>query len=148
MASGSSDPLQLIHEGRLRLTQVTAHVRTSPFRAHTQALAMTFGEVSCVVIAEPDDSLRLADASWTADPDLSPIDISDREPWSRALGKPLMWSWSMTNQQGYRDALQLELAQDVDDPPVLIQLVALGSEIKVRSVSADFIPPPTPPGQS
>jgi hypothetical protein len=144
MSSGSSDPLQLIHEGRLRLTQVTAHVRTSPFRAHTQALAMRFGDASCVVIAEPDDSLRLADASWTPDADLSPIIVSDQEPWRGALGKPLMWSWSMTNQQGYRDALQLELAQDVDDPPVLIQLVALGSEIKVRSVAADFVPPPRP----
>jgi hypothetical protein len=141
MSSATSDPLQLVHEGRLRLTQVTAHVRTSPFRAHTQALSMTFGDVSCVVVAEPDDSLRLADASWTAHPDLSPIDVSNQEPWSRALGKPLLWSWSMTNQQGYRDALQLELAQDVDDPPVLIQLVALGSEIKVRSVAADFCDP-------
>ncbi len=147
MSSATSDPLQLVHQGRLRLTQVTAHVRTSPFRAQTQALSMTFGEVSCVVIAEPDDSLRLADASWTPDPDLSPIIVGDQEPWSRALGKPLMWSWTMTNQQGYRDALQLELAQDVDDPPVLIQLLALGSEIKVRTVAADFIPPPTLPAQ-
>lgn len=143
MTSGSRDPLRLVHDEGLELTEVTAHVRSSPFRGHLVALSLTFGRVTCVVVAEQDDSLTVWPV-WTADPDLSPVILSHQEPWSLVLGRPLMWSWSMTNQQGYRDALQFEFAQEPGVPTVLIQLVALGSEVRLRRVDAAFAPHPAP----
>lgn len=136
------DPLRLVHDDRLRLTEVTAHVRFSPVRGQMEALSLSFGAVTCIVVAEDDDSLTVT-SDWTADPALSSVSLSAEQPWKAAIGKPLLWSWSMTNQQGYRDGLQLELAMNVsDDSPVVIQLFSIGSEINVRAVEAGFIASP------
>jgi Family of unknown function (DUF6334) len=48
--------------------------------------------------------------SWHPDPDAISIPLDAANPWRLALGKPLFWSWSMTDQSGYRDGLQLEFA--------------------------------------
>jgi len=137
MSASSDEPLQRIHDQRLRLRQVTAHVRESAPVPYIRALSLVFDAVSIVLVAEEDDSLSIA--SEYADPELSPVSLGAEKPWSRALGKPLLWSWSMTNQQGYRDGLQLELANNVDDPSVVIQILVEASNIKVRQIEGGFV---------
>lgn len=137
MSASSDEPLQRIHDQRLRLRQVTAHVRESVPVPYIRALSLVFDAVSIVLVAEDDDSLSIA--SEYADPELSPISLGAEQPWSRALGKPLLWSWSLTNQQGYRDGLQLELANNVDDASVVIQILVEASTIKLRQIERGFV---------
>jgi hypothetical protein len=64
-----------------------------------RALRLGFDTVSCLLVAEDDDSLTVARGSRPSPaPEAGSLSLVDREPWSRALGKPLLWSWSMTNQ--------------------------------------------------
>jgi len=48
------------------------------------------------------------------------------------LGKKIMWSWALTNQQGYNDAFQFEFINDKDE--VKIQLLAIANRIKCYSL--------------
>ena len=142
MSAGSSDPLRLVHDQRLRLRQVVARLGApSPSRS-IRALCLVFDTVTCMLAAEGDDSLSITSEPAPASGPSS-VSVADEEPWSLALGKPLLWSWSMTNQQGYRDACQLEFAEDVSDQSVVIQLVVVASAIKVRLMDEEFVPPPS-----
>jgi len=143
MPAGSS-PLRDIHDRSLRLRDVIARLDDAGPRASIAALSLVFDDVTCVMSAEAaDDSLSIATGP---DPLLvsgaASRSLTAEEPWSLAVGKPLLWSWSMTNQQGYRDGCQLELAEDVSDQSVVIQLIVVASSIKVRLLDEEFLPPP------
>ena len=62
----------------------------------------------------------------------SPCAILARRPIQSAIGRPLIWAWEMTNQQGYLDGIQLEFAEDVSAESVVVQL-------RIREISSDFI---------
>jgi hypothetical protein len=143
MPAGSS-PLRDIHDRSLRLREVIARLDDPGQRRSISALSLVFDDVTCLMIAEEDDSLSIASGP---DPLLASgaasLSLTAEEPWSFAVGKPLLWSWSMTNQQGYRDGCQLEFAEDVTDQSVVIQIVVVGSSIKIRLMDEEFLPPPT-----
>jgi len=136
----SDDVLQRAHDEDARLRGVVAHTWPSPV-VHVGALSLTFDSGVVVLIAEADASLTISDpAGWQPDPGLVPISLDVKEPWNLALGKPLLWTWSMTNQFGYRDGLQLEFAEDVTDTSVVIQLIVMASTIMQRWVDEEFEP--------
>ena len=56
--------------------------------------------------------------------------------WEEAYGQHIRWYWNMVNNQGYEDGLQFEFAQDVNDNPICLQLIAIASTISVSSVIA------------
>ncbi len=57
------------------------------------------------------------------DPGINMLDISETSPWSKCIGFPLMWSWTLTNQQGYEDGLQFEFAVNVESESTLVQIL-------------------------
>ena len=94
---------------------------------------LSFQNLELSIIATEDDTVELTQGTVGTDPDHS-LHVSDEVPWSQAIGKPLRWGWLMTNQQGYQDAVQFEFARSVAEPATIIQLVAIGSSLKVLSV--------------
>jgi Family of unknown function (DUF6334) len=141
-----ADPLRLVHDEDLRLRQVTARVTAAPPAArHPRTLTLDFDGVQVVFAACADDSIAVcttSDAQALEDDEaVETVDLTDAEPWRAAVGRPLMWTWSMTNQQGYRDAFQLEFAVDTSDTSVVIQLVVLASWIHIRLVDEAYLAP-------
>ncbi len=142
-----ADPLRLVHDEGLRLRHVTACVAAAPpIARHPTTLTLDFDGVQVAFVACEDDSIAVcaaadAPAEDEDEYDVETVDLTDEEPWRAAVGKPLMWTWSMTNQQGYRDAFQLEFAVDTSDTAVVIQLIVLASWIHIRLVDEAYLPP-------
>jgi hypothetical protein len=64
----------------------------------------------------------------------SQIKISKADKlFDEASGKTLRWFWELINNQGYRDGLQLEFANSVEDRPFSIQIIAIASRLSLRS---------------
>ena len=82
--------------------------------------------------AEGDtDEIALGTDSPTKDSD----DVSGRSPWVAAIGKPLLWAWSLRNQQGYCDGVQLEFRTTVSDSGPILQLATRASCLRVFSLT-------------
>jgi hypothetical protein len=99
------------------------------------AIGFTFDKNKFYVVAQEDDSFVLHPSDWRGNPEWIPISLTKKQPWAQAIGDPLLWSWVLYNQQGYFDGIQLEFAKNTSAQSTLVQLVALGSEIKQREVA-------------
>ena len=104
-------------------------------RSFLSVLALEFEHAKVFVKVTDDDSLRISKAFSPTEEFHSSdfVTLSPCAPWKDALGNHLMWSWVLTNQQGYDDGFQLEFANGV-----VIQLIALGG-ISVRAVSSEWM---------
>jgi|GEM_PF-3047616 len=61
--------------------------------------------------------------------------VSAIAPWRGLIGRSLLWSWQMVNNQGYEDGWQFEFAARLENEnPATVQLVAIASEIHVAVV--------------
>jgi len=93
-----------------------------------------FQQGSYFVVATDDDSLKLTDSVAEVDVDVddfNSVNMSDKLPWQSAIGRSVRWVWTMVNQQGYLDGLQFEFANNITQEPVVIQLIAIASSIKL-----------------
>ena len=125
------DSIEKALEGRLPLSDV-AYLRV---RDPNECIAarLSFGAMDVYIVVHPDDDTL----SITAFPPDSPDEgqwCRAPAPWQAALGKPILWYWWMVNNQGYRDAFQIEFARDVEDVSICVQLVAIASRLSVREV--------------
>lgn len=93
-------------------------------------------ETVIINVQGDDDSLEIFGAEWIC-PDKEALlcDLSSVAPWNTVIGKPLMWSWDMVNQNNYRDAIQLYFAKDVSDEEVILQFVGMASQIDIYTLS-------------
>ena len=98
------------------------------------AVKFSFGNLALFVVAQEDDSFRLYQDGWCPDPKWTSCSLMESAPWSLVKGKSLLWSWVLFNQQGYLDGLQLEFANNSEDQSIVLQLVAIGCEVKQRIV--------------
>jgi Family of unknown function (DUF6334) len=118
---------------------------TPPTARNPETLTLDFEGVQIVFVARSDDSLAVCDLTDVeapeAEDDVETVDLTDEDPWRAAVGKPLMWAWSMTNNFGYRDGFQLEFAVDTSDSAVVVQLIVLSSWIHIRPLDEEFLPP-------
>lgn len=103
-------------------------------------LVLGFERTDVTLAVTEDDEFDLGSRVSADDQAIQEVDLADMVPWSRIIGLPLMWSWEMTNQQGYSDGVQLEFAKDVASESVIVQLVALGAQIRIRAISSAFLP--------
>ncbi len=94
-------------------------------------IKLAFQQNSFFVVVKEDDSLELTDKVTFTENDFKRINMSDKLPWQAAIGKQIRWIWTMVNQQGYLDGLQFEFANNINQKPVVIQLIAVASGIKV-----------------
>jgi hypothetical protein len=99
---------------------------------HSSTLEFTFDNAVLRVEAEPDfDTVKMLILN-ESDKDL--FDLSHHELWREAIGCQLTWSWMLTNQQGYRDGLQLNFC-GADCPDVRRQIVVWASTLRFARVS-------------
>jgi len=103
------------------------------------AVALHFAEGVLVIEAEPDTDqveMRLQpDAElkyWAGES--ATADASQRAVWSGLLGADCGWRWQLTNQQGYTDGAQVELATGRDRTTTL-QWVCVASALKEARVT-------------
>jgi hypothetical protein len=100
------------------------------------AITLFFGRLSFHIVVQDDDSFEIyGQDRWRPDESFQKASLARIDPWVMAKGKPLLWSWALHNQQGYLDGLQFEFAKNPMDESVVIQLVAMGNELKLRNVS-------------
>ena len=73
-----------------------------------------------------DDTIAVSSGSYS-DPSRQTINA----PWTSCIGKPLQWTWLMTNQQGYTDGARLEFTDPDSQHSVIVELVAGASSLCV-----------------
>ncbi len=104
------------------------------------AIVLEFDRTSVSFAVGADDSINTVDSRpLETDQDYRVSDISGLSPWDESIGLPLLWSWTLTNQQGYNDGVQFDFAQDGGSRSVLIQILGLAGEVKVRRMSSQFM---------
>jgi len=91
---------------------------------------LDFGTRSIVISAEPkDDSIR----AHFGEPSHSFEEgLTAREPWRTLIGCSVLWTWTLTNQRGYQDGFQIELARPGEC--WAIQFMSEGAALSVRSI--------------
>ena len=96
------------------------------------AVHLNFERASYTVGQNPDDdTITLLRRKL---PSIHPA--SEVEPFSRAIGKRVLWAWILTNQQGYTDGLQFEFWKSAEEEQVVVQFIAEASQLFVRQVPA------------
>ena len=98
------------------------------------ALMLGFDHGSVLIEAVGDDDTIRVSAIPEVDGDV----LSQQVPWRDAIGRGVVWVWSLTNQQGYRDGSQLEFGKPAqhDQPSYLsVQIIVAASALRVSMVS-------------
>ena len=139
--------LVTIHDGNEVLRRVTGAFWWSEDPSETpmlMAVVLEFDRTRVAFIVGDEDSLDPCDyQSFTSRHTCHQmVDITSTHPWTEAIGLPLLWSWVMLNQQGYNDGVQLEFSQDGGSVSVIVQMIGVASEVKIRHVSPGFISMP------
>lgn len=84
------------------------------------------GEVTITANAE-DDSIQLREGG----PEFpATFDLSGNSPWLSTIGSGVIWVWTLENQQGYVDGIQLEFNKDGVQADV--QFICEASALSVR----------------
>jgi hypothetical protein len=95
------------------------------------ALRLEFGDQSVLLTAMEDDSLKVsANQALEIFADHTVRQLTHISPWKDAVSRPLMWAWTMVNQQGYFDGIQLEFAESSEEEATRIQLLVIASSLK------------------
>jgi Family of unknown function (DUF6334) len=96
------------------------------------SLALQFENGAVLVSAAGDDDTIAVGAVAAADGQ----DISQEMPWRAAIGRGLLWWWSLTNQHGFEDGCQLEFGRAGQPPPehLCVQLMVAASQLSVSTV--------------
>jgi hypothetical protein len=111
--------------GALRSVSVTSELLAQP-----EEYELTFdGGVLLVGVNADDDSIWLG-CSTSSLPNR--IDVSSWYPWNMVIGLSVIWAWSLRNQGGYEDAIQLSFT--VEQGLATIQLVCQASAIQTLTV--------------
>ena len=108
---------------------LSAEERGPKFRFDEYVLG--FETRTIVITAEPqDDSIRVqyGEASLPFREDLTA-----REPWRTLIGCGVIWTWTLTNQNGYDDGYQVEFARPGEC--WALQFMSEGSALSVRSIA-------------
>jgi hypothetical protein len=98
-----------------------------------EAYVLRFERLTVTISVNPnDDTVEVAESERIGS---NQVKVLAEPLWPKAVGRPLRWAWLMTNQQGYRDGIQLELAHPDEPRGVCLQLVAVASALKLREVA-------------
>jgi Family of unknown function (DUF6334) len=98
------------------------------------SITLAFEHGSVLVAAQPDADTITMRAVTSADG----ANVSAERPWRDAVGRGLIWIWTLRNQHGYEDGCQLEFGDVTrhDRPRYLcVQLVVAASTLHVATVN-------------
>ncbi len=116
------------------LTEVRESERVGDHDLRSLALGFEHGAVLLSAVGE-DDTLAISALSAAHGED-----VSKDQPWNDAVGRALIWLWSLTNQQGYEDGCQLEFGAarrqgQPDGDHLCVQVMVAGSGLHISIVS-------------
>jgi Family of unknown function (DUF6334) len=112
-------------------------VREGDWLGASGPVALTLGFEHGVVLVRTDaddDTITLTSAGPA-----SGRDVSTEPPWRDAIGRGLLWVWTLTNQQGFEDGCQFEFGQvgpDAPWEPLCIQLMVAAATLHISTVNA------------
>ena len=112
-------------------------VREGEWLNATGPISLTLGFEHGVVVvsAEAEDDTITLSAAGPA----SGRDVSAEPAWRDAIGRGLLWLWTLTNQQGYEDGCQFEFGEVGHGDRaehLCIQAMVAGATLHVSTVSA------------
>jgi hypothetical protein len=84
----------------------------------------------CVAVDPNDDTVKIV-ATNVGNSHV--VNVTDQPPWSALVGSRLRWGWTLTNQRGYTDGVQLEFFHERDF--WIIQVIAEASSLTSYSIS-------------
>lgn len=100
------------------------------------AVILTFTNKTFTVCAIPsDDTIEVIANQLSLDSESEIILATEREPWSRAIGRRTLWAWNLTNQQGYPDSLQFCFANAESQEDIIIQLITVASCLNIYELN-------------
>lgn len=116
------------------LTEVRESERLGDHDLRSLALGFEHGAVLLSAVGE-DDTIAIS-----ALPAAYGEGVSQELPWSDAIGRALIWLWSLTNQQGYEDGCQLEFGAarregQPDGDRLCVQFMVAASGLRICMVS-------------
>lgn len=85
-----------------------------------------------VYVDEDTDELVVEREGARQDPRMN---VSGKPPWNSAIGKPIFWVWTLINQSGFQDGLQIEFGFTVHDSHCVVQLQGAASTLEVLEVA-------------
>ena len=91
------------------------------------AVELQFDMPTIVLSAIADDDTIAVTAGSSSGPSRQTLNA----PWTSCIGKPLQWTWLMTNQQGHTDGARLEFTDPDSQQSVIVELVAGASSLCV-----------------
>ena len=94
-----------------------------------EALWLIFTSSNLLIQANPEDDTISVASGMMLDAD-ELVDLSSSEFWRGFVGQRFGWGWTVTNQQGYQDAILLSF--DGISPQVMLEVAA--STMKTRRV--------------
>lgn len=132
----------MVHENEILLSVVDAHetlvhveALVSPELPDEEAgVALRFDRSVVFVVVDPEfDEVRVTNSMPTG---LRRAVVRAGDVWERALGCSVLWAWTMVNQQGYEDGLQLAFHRPGTGVEcVTIQLIGCASMLEVHEVT-------------
>lgn len=130
------DTFSVPYQERQKLTQVTGRFwrDASATSLLLVELLLCFEQTVVTLAVTEEDEIDTVSQISADDSEIHKVDLTGVMPWRGAVGRPLMWVWQMTNQQGYLDGVQIEFAADGTSESVTIQMVALGAQLRVREI--------------
>lgn len=119
-----------------RIAECGGKLRTA--RAHfidgdprfTSRIVLHFERERLVLFADED-----TDAIILADDAPATSDGAEAEVWKAASGRSILWSWILTNHQGYIDGVRFDFRNTVADRPVVIEVIAGASTLHTKVIS-------------
>jgi hypothetical protein len=113
------------------LTEVRESERMSYHQLVSLALGFEHGAVLVSAVGE-DDTIALSSIATAYGED-----VSHEMPWCDAIGRGLIWVWSLTGQNGYPDGCQLEFGsvrRHGQPEHLCVQLMVAGSCVNICMV--------------
>ncbi len=123
---------EVVAEG-LTLTSINTYIHPDLPKEHV-LVSLVFGTKTVSIEVLDDDSLRVS--SSISSNSYVELKSNYSSPLHRVIGQPLRWAWTMTNNYGYFDGIQLEFAGAVEDTANIIQFQAIASRIDYRLVTS------------
>lgn len=127
------DCIQPLCLGGSSVLHVSALVERFENGAILTGLVLHLDSASITLLAMEDDSISASIQDGHA---VSPGEMSS-EPallWKSIVGMELLWVWTMTNQQGYWDGLQIEFSDRGGESGCLFQVVVCAGMLIERRV--------------
>ena len=110
---------------------VSAGARLLRVESHGPHVWVLHFDRSAVEVSVAGGGLELAVA--TALPELEAESLDEEDPWWTVIGEPLAGAWSVTDTEGRRAALELQLRRD-DQKPKRITLEPHGPRLQARAL--------------